>query len=173
MEKNQKQLEKKPVTERIKNMNDVLEELGPNHPLVAQYRHYLDTTDPEQHDEYLATFMQLRMVCAAINEGWLPTFEPGEHRYWPWFWLYKDRKTAERYKVSGEEIIEISAAVRACLLGGGASNGALAGLVYSYSDDAPGSADAYVGSRLCFKSRELAIYAAKTFFELWIKFYCM
>ena len=65
------------------------------------------------------------------------------------------------------------AAVRACLLGGSASNGASAGLVASYSNLAPGYAHTDVGSRLCFKSRELAIYAAKTFFELWIKFYCM
>ncbi len=42
------------------------------------------------------------------------------------------------------------AAVRACLLGGTASSGALAGLVSSYSVIAPGYATTDVGSRLCY-----------------------
>lgn len=32
----------RPVTERIRTMTDVLDELGPDHPLVSQYRHYLE-----------------------------------------------------------------------------------------------------------------------------------
>jgi hypothetical protein len=163
----------RPVTERIRTMTDVLEELGSDHPLVTQYRHWLDNTDPEQRDEYTATFLQLRMVCAAINEGWLPTFEPGEFRYWPYLWLYKDKKSAERYKSPGEEIFEIPSAVRACLLGGIAADGAYAGLAFVNSSNAPGIASVHVGSRLCFLSSELALYAGKTFIDLWLKFYCM
>lgn len=64
-------------------------------------------------------------------------------------------------------------AVRACLLGGTALNGAYAGLAYVYSRYAPGYAYVRVGSRLCFKSIELALYACKTFIDLWLKFYCM
>lgn len=163
----------RPVTERIRTMTDVLEELGSDHPLVTQYRHWLDTTDPEQRDEYTATFLQLRMVCAAINEGWLPTFEPGEFRYWPWFWLYKSKEDAEKYRYEDEEIFEVPEALRAVLFGGAANHGASAGFAFSYSYSGPSNTHASVGSRLCFKTRDLAVHAARHFHELWLKFYCM
>jgi len=156
----------RPVTERIRTMMDVLDELGTDHPLVVQY---VNITERGRHDEYLATFMQLSMVCEALNEGWHPTFEPGEYRYWPWFWLYKSKEDAEKYKAKDEEIFEVPEAVRACLLGGQAR----AGLATVLSSYAPGNADVSVGSRLCFKSRDLALHAARHFHDLWLKFYCM
>jgi len=163
----------RPVTERIRTMTDVLEELGPDHPLVTQYRHMLETTNPEQRDDYTATFLQLRMVCEALNEGWHATCTPGECRYWPWFCIYKDMEEAKKYKWSEEEIIEIPEAVRCVLFGGSADNGAFAGFAYASSDYAPSDAVADVGSRLCFKSRDLALHAARHFHDLWLKFYCM
>lgn len=137
MKENQKQQNKKPVTERIRTMTDVLEELGPDHPLVAQYRHYLETTDPEQRDDYTATFMQLRMVCEALNEGWHASSTPNERRYWPWICLYKDMEEAEKYKLSDEEIVEIPESVRCVLFGGAACLGAFAGLACAFSPAAP------------------------------------
>ena len=163
----------RPVTERIRTMTDVLEELGPDHPLVTQYRHMLETTNPEQRDDYTATFLQLRMVCEALNEGWHATYTPGEWRYWPWFCIYKDMEEAKKYKWSEEEIVEIPEAVRCVLFGGFANNGAYAGFAYAYSHGAPSSAAASVGSRLCFKSSELAMHAARHFLDLWLKFYFM
>jgi len=160
----------RPVTERIRTMMDVLDELGTDHPLVVQY---VNITERGQQDEYLATFMQLRMLCEALNEGWHPTFEPGEYRYWPWFWLYRSKEDAERLKSDEEEIFEVPSAVRACLWGGGAGSGANDGFAYAYSGAAPSSAGAYVSSRLCLKSRELALHAARHFHDLWLKFYCM
>lgn len=41
-----------------------------------------------------------------------------------------------------------------------------AGFAYAYSCNAPSLATAYIGSRLCFKTRELAIYFGKNFTEL-------
>ena len=163
----------RPVTERIRTMTDVLEELGPDQPLVAQYRHMLETTDPEQRDDYTATFLQLRMVCEAINEGWKPQFTKEEVRWWPLFWLYKSKEAFERYKSPGEIPVEIPSAVRAALLGGGASDGAYAGLASVDSNYAPGDAYVYVGSRLCFRSEKLARHAAQHFSELWLKYYCI
>ena len=160
----------RPVTERIRTMMDVLDELGTDHPLVVQY---VNITERGRHDEYLATFMQLSMVCEALNEGWHPTFEPGEYRYWPWFWLYKSKEDAEKYKAKDEEIFEVPEAVRCVLFGGCADNGAFAGFACAYSYRAPSNAGASVGSRLCFKSRDLALHAARHFHDLWLKFYCM
>lgn len=165
----------RPVTERINTMNDVLAELGPDHPLVSQYRHYLETTDPEQRDDYLATFMQLLMVTEAVNEGWHPTFTKDEieHSYIPIIYVYKTLEEAEKYKMDAEIVVEIPESVRCVLLGGLASLGAYAGLAIAYSRRAPSIASAYVGSRLCFKTRELAKHAARNFALLWIKFYFM
>lgn len=160
----------RPVTERIRTMMDVLAELGPDHPLVVQY---VNITERGQQDEYLATFMQLRMLCEALNEGWHPTFEPGEYRYWPLFWLYRSKEDAKRIKGNDEEIFELPSAVRACLWGGSANHGAYDGFASADSNIAPSYARTNVSSRLCLKSRELALHAARHFSELWLKFYCM
>ena len=160
----------RPVTERIRTMMDVLDELGTDHPLVVQY---VNITERGQQDEYLATFMQLRMLCEALNEGWHASAKPGEWRYWPWFCLYKSREEAEREKLSYEEIIEVPEAVRCVLFGGGAAFGSCAGFAYADSFVAPSIASALVGSRLCLKSRELAMHAARHFHDLWLKFYFM
>lgn len=42
-----------------------------------------------------------------------------------------------------------------------------AGLGFAYSYRAPSSANTHVGSRLCFKTRELAIYAGDQFIDLY------
>jgi len=160
----------RPVTERIHTMTDVFEELGPEHPLVAQY---LQITERGYQDEYLITFMQLRMVCEALNEGWHPTFKPGEYRYWPWFWLYRSKEEAERLKGGDEEIFEVHEAVRACLWGGIACSGADDGFASAYSNYAPSYADTNVSSRLCFKTRDLSLHAARNFHDQWLKYYCM
>ncbi len=165
----------RPVTERIHNMEDVLAELGPDHPLVAQYRHYLETTEPGQRDDYLATFMQLRMVTEAINEGWHPEYNEDEEIYGhvPVIYLYKTLEDAVRYKYNDEIVVEIPEAVRCVLFGGNANRGSYAGFASAYSNRAPSRADTPVGSRLCFKTNKLAKHAAQNFAELWIKFYFM
>jgi hypothetical protein len=42
-----------------------------------------------------------------------------------------------------------------------------AGFVYSNSYNSPASTNAYIGSRLCFKSEKLAEYAASEFLDLY------
>lgn len=163
----------RPVTERIRTMTDVLDELGPDHPLVSQYRHYLESTEHGQRDDYLVTFMQLRMVTEAINEGWKPQFTEGEYRYWPWYFLYRSKEDFEKYRDSDEVPVDVPEAVRCVLCGGNADRGTNAGFAFAYSNIAPSLAYTYVGSRLCFQSRELANHAALHFSELWLKFYCM
>ena len=160
----------RPVTERIRTMTDVLDELGTDHPLVVQY---VNITERGQQDEYLATVLQLRMLCEALNEGWHASAKPGEWRYWPWFCLYKSKEDAERYKLSYEENIEVPEAVRCVLFGGNANFGAYVGFAFADSSSAPSYAIAYVGSRLCFKSSELAMHAARHFHDLWLKYYFM
>ena len=56
------------------------------------------------------------------------------------------------------------------LVGGLATNGALCGLAYAYSNSAFSLSYTNIGARLAFKSRELAEYAGRQFIELWAAF---
>ena len=74
------------VTKRIKTLEDACNELGEKHPLVTQYRlsvaaAYIE--DPMTED--FIAFLKLRIIAAALNEGWEPTFDKDEKHWYPWF----------------------------------------------------------------------------------------
>ena len=56
------------------------------------------------------------------------------------------------------------------LFGGNANNSANAGFSYAYASYTASSTNAYVGSRLCYKTRELATYAGRQFEGLYNDF---
>lgn len=74
------------VTERIKTFEDACNELGNAHPLVTQY--FLNVTTAYKGcpiTEDLISYLKLRIITAALNEGWEPQFVAGESRWYPWF----------------------------------------------------------------------------------------
>lgn len=74
------------ITERIKTVKDACNELGEEHPLVTQYRLSVAAAyigDPMTED--FIAFLKLRIIATALNEGWEPTFEEDEKRWYPWF----------------------------------------------------------------------------------------
>ena len=74
------------VTKRIKTVEDACNELGEKHPLVTQYRLSVAAAyigDPMTED--FIAFLKLRIIAAALNEGWEPTFDKDEERWYPWF----------------------------------------------------------------------------------------
>lgn len=74
------------VTKRIKTLEDACNELGEKHPLVTQYRLSVAAAyigDPMTED--FIAFLKLRIIAAALNEGWEPTFEKDEERWYSWF----------------------------------------------------------------------------------------
>lgn len=74
------------VTKRIKTLEDACNELGEKHPLVTQYRLSVAAAyigDPMTED--FIAFLKLRIIAAALNEGWEPTFDKDEERWYPWF----------------------------------------------------------------------------------------
>ena len=164
----------RPVTERVRTFEDACRELGDEHPFVKTYKNALLPDGNGDEDMDVRVYLRLRIITAALNEGWKPKFEEDEWRYWPWYWLYKSRQDAEDYNKGDEDrVFEIPEQLRAVLFGGNAVLGVIAGFASSYSDDDPSDTDADIGSRLCFKTRELALYAAKTFYEDWLTFYCL
>lgn len=151
----------RPVTERIKTFEDCLKELGSTNLLVCEYNTIVDKV---QISPDILAYLKLRIVTAALNEGWEPTFEYGEWRYWPYFRLYT-KEQAER--LSDDDKKEL------LYVGGNANYLALCGLSFAYSSNGFSSSDADIGARLAFKSRELALYAGRQFLDIFIPFVCI
>ncbi|MBR4177076.1 MAG: hypothetical protein IKQ53_06725 [Bacteroidales bacterium] len=156
----------RPVTERIKTFEDARRELGDSNPLVFQYDE-LTHTNQEVEKMGSATdivaYLKLRIIVAALNEGWEPKFEDGEYRWAPWFVLWTNKEMEE---MSDEEKKEKG--ILPCRVVGRSSyyahsNG---GLAYTYAYCACSYSNTGVGSRLAFKSKELAEYAGKQFIEI-------
>lgn len=150
-----------PATERVKTYEDAVKELGNDHPLVeaassAEWRF----TNSEDKD--IIAYLKLRVIVAALNDGWKPQFVPGELRWYPWYELIsKDEYDA----MSEDEKQE-----RRCVGRSYDDAYAYGGLVYSFASNALSSSSAYSGSRLAFKSEALAEYAGKQFAELFADF---
>lgn len=150
-----------PATERVKTYEDAVWELGNDHPLVeaassAEWRF----TNSEDKD--IIAYLKLRVIVAALNDGWKPQFVPGELRWYPWYELIsKDEYDA----MSEDEKQE-----RRCVGRSNHNANALGGLVYSNAFAASSISNAYYGSRLAFKSEALAEYAGKQFAELFANF---
>lgn len=150
-----------PATERVKTYEDAVNELGNDHPLVeaassASWRF----TNPEDND--IIAYLKLRVIVAALNDGWKPQFVPGEQRWYPWYELI----SKEDYEAMSEDEKQ----ERRCVGRSDSNASAYGGLVCSYAHDASSSSYAYNGSRLAFKSEALAEYAGKQFAELFADF---
>jgi len=153
---------KKDITERIKTFDDAYQALGENHPYCRAFDNYgyaVKDTDVKD-DKDIWAFLKLRIICAALNEGWEPQFTVDEYRYYPWFELFTQ-----------EEIDKMSKDERGHVLGR-SYNYAYAHACVAYSNTnyaSPYSLTNY-GARLCFVKRELAEYAGKQFLDIWADF---
>ena len=157
----------RPVTERIKTFEDACRELGEKHSLVQAYRQLLETATCEDYMREtfgadMVSYMKLRIICAALNEGWEPQFTEDEWRYYPWFWLYTQDEIDNMDEDEKKE---------RCLMSTGDYQTGYAGLAFAGSRNAPSASNTNIGSRLCLKSDTLAVYAGKQFMSLWADFY--
>ena len=158
--------EKRPITERIKTFDDACEVLGENNDLVKAYKETMPTCTYTDAKDILA-YLKLRIICAALNDGWKPKFTEDEYRYYPWFYLYSEREVEE---MDEEEKQKLNLISTRALLGGNANDGAHDGFGYVNAADVPSDAYTIIGSRLCLKSDTLAIYCGKQFINIWADF---
>ena len=149
------------VTERIKTFADACRELGSDHPFVKAYDGYVSHIHQHDMNDYdLVAYLQLRIITAALNEGWEPQFTKGERRWYFWY----DFITKEQYD-------KLSAENKSRVVGrGGNSSYAYYGLVFAHAFHVSSSAFTNYGSRLAFKSEELAAYAGKQFIDIYADF---
>ena len=151
----------RPIIERVKTFEDACRELGEDHPFVLAYQN-TNLRDPEVAEENrdILAYMKLRIIAAALNEGWVPQFTENEYRYFPWFFFY----TKEEYdKLDDDE-------KGRCVLRSGVSTYSYVGFVSCSADYDASSSDTNVGSRLAFRTHELAAYAGRQFIEEWADF---
>lgn len=150
----------KDVTERIKTFEDACRELGMEHPFVAAYNAWIMNEEFDDQLDILA-YLKLRIICAALNDGWEPKFTEDEVRWFPWFWLYTAQEIEDMDEQEKQERHLIST---------GDYETGYAGFAYANSFYAPSSTATSVGSRLCLKSEALAVYCGKQFIDLWADF---
>lgn len=151
----------KDITERVKTFEDACRELGEEHPFVSAYTAWIKHEEFDDQEDILA-YMKLRIICAALNEGWEPQFTEDEWRYYPWNILWTEEELSEK---SDEWKTDRH------LISTGEYQTDYAGLACAYSTDAPSNTYAYFGSRLCLKSDTLAVYCGKQFINIWADFY--
>lgn len=150
----------KDITERIKTFEDACRELGENHPFVRAYNGYAKNISEEnKNDGDIIAYLKLRIICAALNEGWKPTFDKDEWRYYPWFYLYAQKEYEE---LDEDEKNSCCAPLRSNY-----NANAYGGLVCAYASYAGSSSYSGYGVRLVFKARELAEYCGKQFIDIW------
>lgn len=151
----------RPVTERIKTFEDAVEALGEEHPFVVAYR---AIEDIDECSGDIEAYLKLRIIVAALNEGWEPKFTEDEWRYVPVHFLYTDEELADKDEEWKRD---------RCLIPTGDYVTEYAGLAFAYSAYAPSSTNAPLGSRLCLKSSDLATFCGKQFIELWADFWLL
>ena len=151
----------KNIMDRIKTFEDACDELGSEHPMVLAYRN-TNLRDEEVADENkdVIAYLKLRIIVAALNEGWDPQFMPGEYRWSPYYVLYTKDEIEEMDETTKARVVYRS----------NNSASASGGVSCAYSSGDAAVVSAGIGSRLAFKSEELAEYAGKQFVEIFSDF---
>ena len=141
------------VKERIKTFADAAKAVGIEDP--EEWESGYSDVEPD-----ILAYFKLRIITKALNEGWEPKFIPGEYRWAPYFLLY-----------TKEEIEKMNAETKARVVFRSHVNAnAVGGVSYAFAAYDSASVYAGVGSRLAFKSEELAEYAGKQFTEIYADF---
>lgn len=150
------------IKDKVKTFEDAVAILGDEHPLVAQFRVIESSFKEADNNLHLFAYARLVIIAEALNEGWKPKFDGDECRYYPWFYIYT--------KAEYEELDEDEK--KECRVVGRSNINAYAhgGVVYAYANSASSSSYTSYGSRLAFKTRELAEYCGKQFIDIWEKF---
>lgn len=154
----------RPVEERIKTFEDAVEALGEEHPFVVAYR---TVEDIDECSGDIEAYLKLRIIVAALNEGWEPKFTEDEWRWYPWYNLYTDEELAEKSDEWKQEHTILDLHDRRVVGRSYHYSYAYGGLVCAYANFASSHSNTSYGSRLAFKSQALAEYAGKQFIELY------
>ena len=150
-----------PITERVKTFDDAVNILGVKHPMVTMYEAITNLPDRTDDDKHFIAYVKLCIITAALNEGWKPTFDEDEYRYYPRYAYYTEKEIAA---------MDDDEKKRRCLWGAHSTYGARSGLGSVASYLAWSRAAASCASRLAYKTSELADYSARQFIDIWANY---
>ncbi len=151
------------VMDRVKTFQDAVNELGDDNPLVQQFVCVCNiafNNSGVKLDADIIAYLKLRIIAAALNEGWEPKFTKDERRYYPYFYLLQK----EEYEQLNDED------KKRCVGRSNYSANANGGLVFAYTLFGSACSSTDNGVRLAFKTRKLAEYAGKQFYGIWADF---
>ena len=145
------------VKERIQSLNDAIETLGYNHQYVIGYMEAEEALAKVGGDERAMAFFALRIIVAALNEGW----KWGGHSscYLPMFELFPRDVLKGMTDDEAEDIQSVSSR-RFPNIGG---------MAWKHNIDNM-SLSAYAPVCLMLKNESLARYAAEQFMQYWAKY---
>ena len=144
------------ITNKIKTFDDACKAIGLAGPEALP--ELLQEKYAAIVPSHIKAQLKLEIITLALNEGWQHIPDGKHWAYWPWFCLYTAGEIADMGKKGAEERAMINATD---------VSEVFSGLGYADSADAWSGSYAYLGSRLAYKSRELARYSGKQFIELW------
>ena len=147
------------ITKRIKTFDDALAALPAEHPMVRNWTAMRGLED--KFSPNLAAYAKLCIIAAALNEDWELHWGSDQVYYYPWFYIYSKVEVETMMQDRKDKLV---------LLGGYALLGSYCGLGCVNSLDAWSTASADIGSRLAFRSSELARYCAEQFIEIWAQY---
>lgn len=156
--------DERPITERVKTFEDACNELGEDHKLVQQFRAAEGTPLMDSID--VVAYFKLRIITAALNEGWEPQFTEDEERWYPYLTLWFEGELDDKSdEWKDERNIQVPVVVGGANYGSSVGVSALSSAYgVSYSRPNPGSA-------LVFRKSEIARFAGQQFTELWANYY--
>lgn len=155
--------EPKDITERIKTLYDAQYELEQRaergdfeaQQLIKEY----NSLNSEKTSTDLLVYLQLRIITAALNEGWEPQFKEDEKRWFPYIVLYTKEEIEQMSDKEKDD--------RQLLLWGGiASEGTGCGSSHGWANTS-----AIISLRLAYKTQALAKYAGRQFASVYARFF--
>lgn len=151
-------IDQRTIQEKVQSYEDAVAVLG---EFVFPFDKF-----PLEKDEI--AYIKLKTIVRALNEGWEPELKEGEYRYYPWYYLYTQEEldNMRQNEKDKRRLLEL------WIIPGKCNIGEIVGFGFASTNYTPSyvNASAYVGSRLCLKSDELATYCGKQFIELWFEF---
>lgn len=156
--------DERPITERVKTFEDACKELGEDHKLVQQFRAAEGTPLMDSID--VVAYFKLRIITAALNEGWEPQFTEDEERWYPYLTLWFEGELDDKSdEWKDERNLQVPVVVGSAYAGSYVGVSALTSYnVVSYSLP-------HLGSALVFRKSEIARFAGQQFTELWANYY--
>ena len=149
----------KDIRDRIKTFDDAFHALGDKHDLVKDYKNLIVCYCLPKD---IIAYAKLRIIAEALNEGWKPTFDDGEHRYYPMIYIYTKEDYEELSENKKKELIVV-----------GNSKIKLnenCGEIYALEVSTSSYSVFSNGYHLALRTWELSEYCGKQFIDIWFDY---